>query len=310
MKNGSPLLVTGASGMLGAAVVAAAAVRNPVVACHGRNPFQWPGVISRGVDLLSPAATEQLLYTIQPGCIIHLAAATQIDQCEQFPAAADELNAVCTRRLAEWAARHGAVFVYMSTDSVFAGTRGSYQETDLTEPVNHYARSKLAGERAVQASGGEHLIIRGNIFGWNAQPKQNLAEWVLAKLECGETVPGFTDIIFNPLLVNTLASIILDLLEHGCRGIVHTGCASPLSKFDFACKLAGTFGHPVKQVIPTLSSAAPLPTPRPNNTSLDCTKLARILDATAITIDQELQTFRELRSSGFVSMLKSSIIPL
>ena len=310
MQIKSPLLVTGASGLLGAAVVTELAARHQVVACHGRNSFQWPGVTACGVDLLDATATQRLLHTTQPRFIIHLAAATHLDHCEKFPSAAAELNTACTQRLAEWAALNGAVFVYMSTDSVFAGTQGGYIETDVTEPVNHYARSKLAGERAVQACGGEHLIIRGNIFGWNAQNKQNLAEWILAKLERGETVPGFTDVIFNPLLVNTLASIIGALLERGCRGLVHAGSAAPLSKFDFAVALAREFELPAELIQQTTLSAAPLATQRPLNTSLDCEKLERLLDVTPISIDQELKKFRELRSSGFVSRLKSALIPL
>ena len=125
--------------------------------------------------------------------------------------------------MASAAARCGTKIVYISTDSVFDGARGGYREQDEPHPLNVYAKSKLAGEKAVAALCDNPLIVRTNIFGWNVQPRLTLAEWVIQSLSEGGRIPGFTDIIFSPLLVNDLARLVGDMLNGGLKGIYHVG---------------------------------------------------------------------------------------
>src|SRR5512136_387409 len=96
---------------------------------------------------------------------------------------------------------HGSSMTYISTDAVYRGSDGNYDEGSPADPVNVYGRSKLAGENAVREVLGDPLILRTNIFGWNLQPKHSIAEWFLSGLEAGKRVPGFTDVLFSPLLV-------------------------------------------------------------------------------------------------------------
>ena len=173
---------------------------------------------------------------------MHCAAATDVDWCERNPEGAHRINALLTGSLAAASREVDAAFVFISTDAVFDGRRGGYSETDAPSPVNVYGASKLAGETAAQNETDNLLIVRTNIFGWNFQLRLSLAEWMLSRLEADQTVPGFIDVTFSPILVNQLAETIFDLLEAGARGVIHAGSEDFCTKFQFARLVAEVFG--------------------------------------------------------------------
>jgi dTDP-4-dehydrorhamnose reductase len=269
-------------------------------------PLPWPGTTGVQVDLRNVADTAAMLDRVQPTVIAHFAAATNVERCEQDPAEAEDLTVGPTVRLARYAAASGARFLLMSTDSVFDGERGGYLETDRPNPVNHYARCKLLSEEAVRAAGPNHLIVRANIFGWNAQPKFSLAEWVLQLLETGAAVPGFTDVVFTPLLVNTLSELMVTLLDRGAKGTIHVASADALSKYDFAMALAATFNLPIHKISRATLASSNMKARRPLNTALKSGRLAGELGITSPVVQRELERFRALRECGFSARLKAA----
>lgn len=303
-----PMLVTGASGLLGANFVFSARELFQLTACYGRNPVRWAGVNTVRIDLKKEPQLAALLESIKPAIIVHFAALTNVDYCEKHPAEAEACNVLISGRLARWASDHGALMVLMSTDSVFNGAKGAYRESDSPSPINVYATSKLAAEQSVRECGSEHIIIRANIYGWNAQPKVSLAEWILSQLEGKLVTPGFTDVIFSPLLVNTLANIILGLIAKEARGTIHVGSTGALSKFDFARKVANIFGHSEDLIVPIQLALKPLQAPRPLNTSLISSRLSSEFHLDAPEVQADLSHFKRLREEGFLTDLKSTVL--
>jgi dTDP-4-dehydrorhamnose reductase len=216
------------------------------------------------------------------------------------------INAEVSGQLAATARCVGARLIYISTDAVFDGAAGAYRETDRPSPVNHYGVSKAAGEAAVLREMPEALILRVNIYGWNLQPKNSLAEWGLAHLRKGERILGFRDVIFSPMLANELAEWILDLIKCGCTGIYHLGSRDHATKYDFLRELADVFQLDGSLVREALLEQSPLTAPRPRNTWLCTDKVAGSLGRRLPTIRQGLETFRALSESGFVSRLKAA----
>jgi dTDP-4-dehydrorhamnose reductase len=307
VQHQEPILVTGASGLLGAAFVAVAAAQHDVIACSGRHLFAWPNARACTADLTNEAATAAMLDQFRPRLVVNFAAATNLDRCEAARAEAEALNAGAAGAIARWCEKSGACLVHMSTDSVFDGATGGYTEAHEPAPLNAYARSKLNGERAVQASGCRHLIVRANIFGWNAQRKHSLAEWVLARLESGQPVPGFTDVIFNPLNVETLSELILTLVARGASGVVHVGSAAPISKHEFACLVAHEFGFDPGRVQPALLAGAGFAVKRPLNTALRCRRLEEEFGIELPRAEAEVARFRASLASGFHTRIQSAL---
>ena len=302
------LIVSGASGLLGSNLVETLKGRFAVLGSYGNNPVRFDGAETVRLDILSATDVEKVICDFSPEAVIHCAAETRVDFCEDHPEEAFRINEEGARVVASAAARCGTKLVYISTDSVFDGARAA-REQDQPHPLNIYAKSKLAGEKAVAALCDNSLIVRTNIFGWNVQPRLTLAEWVIQSLSEGGRIPGFTDIIFSPLLVNDLARLVGDMLNGELKGIYHVGARDRCSKFDFARSLARIFGMSEEAVFPSRSDEISFKAKRPRDTSLDVTRVTEALGAPMPAIAEGLERFKKLRDEGFVERLRSGRMP-
>lgn len=299
------IMVTGASGLLGANFLLCAHDRSlEVIAVSHRHAIRLEGVTSVQADLTDRAAFRELISRFKPAWIVHCAAATDVDWCEEHPLEAKLVNVEMSRILAVEAGRIGAKMVYISTDSIFDGATGNYEEEDTPAPLNVYAQSKLDGEKAVLAELQGVLIIRTNIYGWNAQNKLSLAEWILSGLGSDQPVLGFVDVMFTPILVNHLSEIILDMMERSFKGIYHVAGSQSCSKYQFATEVAHVFGYNKNLVQPVSVTSIGLRARRPVNPTLKTDKVREALDISLPDVRSGLVQFKSLRDSGFVSKLK------
>jgi dTDP-4-dehydrorhamnose reductase len=280
MTTAGTILVTGASGMLGSAVVRSAVAQGcSVVGTHHDSPITLAGRQTVSLTLEEPAALESAVRRIAPAAVSHCAALTNVDHCERHPDEAFAVNAAATGLLARAAARCGARFLYVSTDAVFDGERGWYTESDTCRPVNVYAASKHRGEENALAEHATAVVVRLAPFGWSVRPgKRSLAEWVLAELQDGRSLSGFTDAVFTPMYQRDLAPLLIDLVRaSSIAGIYHLGSRDAVSKFEFARIVAETAGFSPDLVHPVSIRDHPFRAPRPLDVSLSTSKVSRDL---------------------------------
>ena len=241
------VLVTGSSGMLGRDVVKDLAARK-MYRLYGVDKFadrSMAAIIDqRQIDITDLLQFERVLNQINPDIIIHLAAIVNLKTCENHFNYARSLHVDVTRLLA----RQNCKIVYISTDSIFNGEQGNYSEQSVPDPLNNYAITKLLGEYTVSANNENHLIIRTNIFGFNNPLKGSLAEWGLSTLSNGETISGFTNVIFNAIYTKHLASIISKLVAINLHGIINIASTTVISKYNFLVKLAEVASFPKSRV--------------------------------------------------------------
>jgi dTDP-4-dehydrorhamnose reductase len=306
VANSTDILITGASGLLGANLLLCAKRHfSNVVGVYGRHKCVLPGVETLQADLTDASAARDLVEKFRPTWIVHTAAMADVDSCEERPESARLCNEGMTRNMVETASAVGARVVHISTDAVFNGAMGGYSEEDHPDPINVYSATKLAAEKVVQGDGGDHLIIRTAIYGWNMQDKLSLAEWVLLRLETGATMPGFKDVFFSPILVNDLSDLILQMISREIKGLYHVSGSESLSKFDFAVKLAKVFNLNANLIQSAVLEDVPLKAPRPKDLSLRTDKTSRALGIRTPDADEGLRRFKLLRDSGFVGQLKA-----
>jgi len=291
----SRVMITGASGLLGANLAHLAATEHQVVAVSGRRPLQLAGLISVSADLSRAGQAQRLLREHRPDWVVHCAAATDLDRCEREPEWAQALNVGMARQVAEACQELGARMAHISTDSVFDGAAGEYAEQDEPRPLNVYARTKLEGEQAVQAACPGALVVRTNFFGWTISPRQSLAEWFLGRFERGESTPGFADVYFSPLLVDHLARILLELLGRGVQGLLHLPGATCLSKYEFGVRLAKAFQHNPALVYAASVQDAGLSAVRPLRTCLTGDRAAALLGRPLPDMEAGLDELRRTR---------------
>ena len=301
------VLITGISGLLGGNLALTLRDLFDVTGTYHLNPVFIKGCASVATDLRQAGESEKVINHTKPHTVIHCAAETRVDYCEEHPEEAFRTNVEATESLASAAAHAGAKFVYISTDSIFDGSSGGYREDTEPRPVNTYGRSKLLGEQAVQAQLENHLIIRTNIFGWNARRKLSIAEWALDRLENGREVPAFADIRFSPILVNDLADVLVQLIEMDRRGIYHVAASDQCSKFDFARMVCETFEKDPRLIQTTTSEEVGLKALRPKNTTLDVAKVSGDVGEPMPKVLNGLRRFRLLRDNGYVDQLRCSL---
>jgi dTDP-4-dehydrorhamnose reductase len=308
MTRSHPVLVTGASGLLGANLAMEWFSRGwQLIVLYGRHPVSF-GVPAFAIDLRERERTRKVIEDQSPAWIVHCAAATNVDWCENHPGECHEVNVDASRNLAVAAKAIGARLIYISTDAVFDGKRKSYDESDLVCPLNVYAKSKVLAEHAVTEILPDSLIIRTNIFGWNLQAKLSLAEWMLQNFETGTFFQGFDDVVFSPLLANDLSTVLAEMMTLGLKGIFHVASSESCSKFEFAEQIADLFGHDRRLVKRAQIGESKSLARRPNNMSLDTSKLTRALSHRTPTIREGLERFKSLRTAGFVTRLKMAML--
>jgi dTDP-4-dehydrorhamnose reductase len=235
------------------------------------------------LDLRDPAAIRRTLRELRPRAVINAAAYTAVDLAEREADAAFALNATAPGVLAEEAAALGAPLIHFSTDYVFDGRKpGAYQEQDAPNPLGVYGRSKLAGERAVAAVGGPHLILRTSwVYSGHGR---NFLLTLQRLLHERDEVKVVDDQIGAPTWAGDLADATARLLERwqqgeaGAWGLYHLTAAGETSWFGFAQAIAERLrstGERCARLLPIPSSEYPTPASRPLNSRLDSSRLHR-----------------------------------
>jgi dTDP-4-dehydrorhamnose reductase len=233
------------------------------------------------LDLAQPQLIRQQVQCLRPELIINAAAHTAVDQAESEPELAFAINATAPGILAEAAAELSVPLIHYSTDYVFDGNHAEpYRENDATNPLSVYGRSKLAGEQAIQAAGGMHLILRTS---WvYSQHGKNFLLTMQRLLQERESLSIVADQIGAPTWAGTIAQTTTQLIEKwrsgqaGPWGVYHLTALGETSWFGFASAIAAHLrsqGKNVATLQPIPSSAYPTPAQRPLNSRLDCSRL-------------------------------------
>jgi dTDP-4-dehydrorhamnose reductase len=280
--------------------------RNGQVAWEANRQFEGLGqVICAGrpeFDLTDIDAMRAEIRRIKPSILINAAAYTAVDVAESEPEAAMKINSEAPAAMAEEAKRLGALFITYSTDYVFDGkSASSYRETDPAAPLNVYGASKLSGERAVAAVGGNHLIFRTSwVYGVRGK---NFLNTILKLAAERPELRVVDDQVGAPTwsreLANATRKIIEQLIAESSsakisigealgdrRGIYHMTAAGSVSWYEFATAIVeevrkrGLSKGNLAKIIPIASSQYPMPAARPHNSRLCNQKLSNVFSVT------------------------------
>ena len=233
------------------------------------------------LDLADADLIRKQVRAHRPGLIINAAAHTAVDLAESEPDAAFAINAIAPGILAEEAKALSIPLIHYSTDYVFDGTKPApYTENDTPNPLGVYGQSKLAGEQAIAAVGGEHLILRTS-WVYSSHGK-NFLLTMQRLLQEKPQMRIVADQIGAPTWAGSIASSTRTLIERwqagepGEWGVYHLTAGGETSWFGFAQAIGEHLrqqGKACADLEPIPSSAYPTPAKRPLNSRLDCTRL-------------------------------------
>ncbi len=290
------VLVTGANGLLGQKIVQTF-LNDFEVLGIGRQ--KKPSLELSNYDYLLCDITnrEQILELVrnfEPNFIVNAAAYTNVDGCEDDKEECWKINVVGVENLANMAKRFGIHVIHISTDYVFDGVEGSYDEESRPKPLGYYGRSKLASENALISSGIECAIVRTMVlYGTGRNLGNNFVTWVIEKLTNGETINVVDDQFGHPTLVDDLAKAIRKIVELKKTGIYNIAGSEYMNRFELALKVAEVFNLEPSLIHPVKTKDLNQKAPRPLNSSFDLNKTLKELGCQLSDVEKGLQTLRQ-----------------
>ncbi len=259
------------------------------------------------IELSEPDTLRNVIRENQPQIIINAAAYTAVDKAESEIELAQTINATAPLILAEEAEKKGAFLIHISTDYVFDGNScRPYQETDATNPLSVYGKTKLAGEEAIQKTCSHHLILR-TAWVYGTFGKSNFVKTMLRLGKEREEIRVVADQIGSPTWARDIAETIAQLipqLSSEIAGTYHYTNSGVASWYDFAVTIfeeAQLLDLPLKvqRIIPITTSEYPTPARRPSYSVLACAKIAEVLGTHAPHWRQRLRKMlQELMVNG------------
>ena len=268
------ILLTGGSGLFGRAFVELIKDRtsHDIYATYNENIVDSEEAVF--LDITDKKRVEEVIKKLQPDVVVHAAAFTNVDKCEVEKEKAYDINAKGTKNVAMASNEIGAKMIYISTDYVFDGTKGFYEEKDKTNPISYYGLTKLEGEKAVQEICDDFIIARTSVI-YGAH-KKNFATWVIKELRKENQIKIITDQWVSPTLNVDLAEQILALIEKDEKGIFHTAGGERINRYDFVVEMARVFDFNEKLITPATSKEMNWIAKRPMDSSLNVSKISKI----------------------------------
>ena len=270
------VLITGGTGLLGHYIKEAASPMGRVRSCGSSSG-------DLVFDLTIAAQVREVIAEAQPDLVIHCAAMTNVDACQTDPERAQALNAGAVENLIANLPTESRL-IYISTDQVYPDTPGPHPEED-TRPMNVYGATKLKGEE-VALRRDNSLVLRVNFFGPSKTPdRSSLSDWLISNLKERKPITLFTDSLFSPLHLETLARIIVEAAHVPLTGVFNLGCREGASKCDFGLAVAAHLGLSTDMATPGLSG---LLATRAKDLRMDVARIEKALDRSMPTLSQEV----------------------
>ncbi len=283
------ILLTGAYGQVGTALrrIYTNKTNFNLILSSLTVPVGNPGI---SLDVRNKVSINEIFKSLDIDIIIHLAAMTNVDECEKYPQKASEININGTRNLCE---NFNGYFVYASTDYVFDGKNGPYTENNAVKPINIYGSTKLEAEKIVLAKSGDNLIIRSNVIYDYGRSKANFLNWIIDSLKSKTKINVVNDQYNNPTSADSLALAIYKSIEKNINGVVHWADEELMNRYEFSIKIAKTFGLDESLINPISTNELNQIAKRPLKSGLVSKFLSRKIKIKPLKLDNSLSDIKK-----------------
>ena len=284
------VLITGAFGQLGNAVLK----RFQDVEILATDIFIPPlssGSFSMEIlDVTKPEDVVKVLKRFQPDVVLNLAAMTNVDGCEANPEVAEKINSGGVRNFLEV---FGGMFIQISSDYVFNGKAGPYDEEDIPDPINVYGRTKLDSDKFVMQYQNSWCIVRTNVvFDYSKHSDASFVKWVINSLQNNKQIRVVHDQWNNPTWTYALADILGVIVEKESVGLYNYGGAEQINRLEFAKTIAKVFHLDDSLITPITTESLNQIAPRPLKCGLKTHLIKSKLQVTTLPLEVSLKDIK------------------
>jgi len=250
-------------------------------------------VLDNGIqlDIADEKTVDQVLAETNPDIILNLGAMTDVDKCENDPSLARAINVDGVKNLCRGFGGH---FIQISTDYVFDGIAGPYDELDETNPISVYGRTKLDADEWLRANHTRTTILRTNVlYSYTKLTQASFVKWVVDSLSQGKKINVVDDQWNNPTWTESLAPLIGKLIKIKAFDLFHYGDADLMNRYDFALIIAKVFDLDTNLVSPISTADLNQTAPRPLRSGLKTEKIESALGIVPNSVETCLEKIRK-----------------
>jgi dTDP-4-dehydrorhamnose reductase len=284
------LMVIGGSGLLGGHLARIAQMEYEVVATYMGHSVDIPGCRTLSMDIRNSYKTEGQILEEKPDVIVLSAAQRNVDYCEQNQEEVWKINVEGAKNVAIASRKAQAKLIYLSTDLVFDGEKGQYLEEDEPNPINHYGKTKLQGEREVAKACDDWAVARVSVlYDWNPFDHTfNFATWVYNSLKVNKEISLFTDQFRNATYIKNACHALLGIYTKNEKGIFHVAGKSCVNRHDIGLKMAEVFEFDENLITTSTSDDSNWVAKRPKRCCLNTKKMEKKLCVKSMGIEEGL----------------------
>lgn len=271
------ILITGAGGQLGVQLVLRLSYKYKVISLHKND-----------LDITDENNVKIMIQKHNPDIIINCAAMTDVDGCEQNPKAAKNINGLSIKNILKNFKKH---FIHISSDYVFDGENGPYDEEDITNPINIYGQTKLIGEEITTKYSTNWTILRSNVL-FDLKSKASFVSWVINSLENNKDIFVVNDQINNPISINNFAFIIEKVILGNIKGLFHVGSDTYCSRYEFAKIICKVFKLNTDKIHSVSTEFLNQKAKRPLKSGLKMDKLCKTINIDKINLEASIKELK------------------
>jgi dTDP-4-dehydrorhamnose reductase len=296
-KSMKKILVTGSNGLLGQKIterILQTRQFDLIATSKGANRFPvQEGYAYAEMDILDPLNVRNVIHHYQPDAIIHTAAMTNVDTCEAQQDLANRLNVGAVKTLISVCEKSRIQLVHLSTDFIFDGASGPYDEAAEPSPLSYYGLTKVEAEEAIRASSCDWVIIRTIlVYGIvSDMSRSNIVLWARNALEKGEPINVVNDQWRMPTLAEDLADACLLAVKKGAGGIYHISGKDMMSIAELVGRVADYWQLDRSLIKEISSKSLNQKAKRPVKTGFILNKAMRDLGYAPHSFEEGLQLF-------------------
>ena len=300
LRGMQTVLVTGANGFVGYYLVQQLLEKSFRVVATGKGenrlPFNHPNLAYVKMDFTVEEEVDATFSNFQPAIVVHCGAISKPDECEQNREAAFRSNVAGTANLLQAAGMCKAHFIFLSSDFVFSGDKGSYQENDERGPVNYYGQTKVLAEDEVGCYPFDWSIVRMVlVYGKTFSGRENIVTNTAKALQQGKPLKIFTDQVRTPTYVEDLAAGIVAIINKKATGIFHLSGEDVKTPYEIAFETAQISGYDTSLITAVTADQFQQPARRPANTSFTISKAKKELGFQPVSFAEGLKkTFQSI----------------